>query len=196
MADVPEVVEVVYTGPRMSVWAAAWLYAQVFTSRPDIASQHRTDTVRVLLAWAITVEARTAGLVPASGLLDSPGALARVSVGRVGIRRLSKMTAIMEFIPANLGIPPRPYEVGYAAYRDLFEAVDMDGVRVESLDDLDEPALKRQLDQVEQRWEAARQSAATVVMRAMLELIGDRADDGCLGQFGGWVNGYLSLRAE
>lgn len=183
-----------YDGPPLSIWQAAWLYAEAICDLDDqqaSAGQGPTgEAERVLLARAITCAADQAGL-PAMGadMLDRPDALAAVSMLRLYQDSLHEVRSILEFGETTLGRVPRPGEPGYATYQQLAELVRQDDVTPAEL--LADPELKRRIDEAIETWGAHRERAQNAVMGAIMRSAANPHADVPLFLFGGWVNDYL-----
>lgn len=109
----------------MSLWHAAYLWAVAITEAGGRARSQRTnEAVRVLITFAITVEARHwPGLVPRSGLLDGPGVLARISMVTLLDRQLHTFLDAMLGLLMCHGAAPAPWEPGYAEFQSLQDSL-------------------------------------------------------------------------
>lgn len=189
-----EVGEVAYDGPPLSLWRAAWLYAEVVAAHLPVKGRHHADEVTALLARAISVEADTEGLLP-SGLsapLDTPAVLGAVSLPVVGVRRLHEVSSLFEFVK-DVGAQPAPDEPGYPAYRKLYGLIWQDGMTSEQV--LANPALHERLDDALAEWNANLKLALAAITGAIFSVAGDDDTDVTLARLGHQVNQLLAGRA-
>ena|GEM_PF-7095295 len=193
-----EPVAVRYAGPPMTVWQAAYLYAEVITGLVPASRRETPDPdpdpdelVRVMLARAITVAADGAGLItPGQATLASPEVLAPVSLPRLFLEHLHEIGSIVEFVKP-LGCIPGPDEPGHAVYARWRDELLAGGASAQQV--LADPALRRRMQASGAHWQAHRERAQTAVRCAMMRVVADlMAPDAPLSLLGGHVNAYLA----
>lgn len=186
-------VPVRYDGAPLSIWQAAWLYAETICELSDQRRRKGTPSTgaveRVVLARAITCAADQAGLdAMAAEMVDRPDALAAVSLPQLYLHNLHEITSITEFSRPTLGRVPQPAEPGYAAYEQLTGLVRADVTPEAALAD---PELLRHMTSAAETWNTHREQAQAAVLAAItsvgvdpettpdipLSLIGDRVND-------------------
>ena len=145
----------------LSLWQAAYLWAGLITD----ASDHQPvpgEDVRVLITYAITVEARhLPGLVPGSCvLLDGPAALGSVSLVALLERQLHTFLDTMLGLFMSYGVAPVPWEPGYPEFQSL-------------LRDAARPSVESMMDGLPREWDhavaVARDAVTTVIMRLVTD---------------------------
>ncbi|ALG12096.1 hypothetical protein [Kibdelosporangium phytohabitans] len=106
-------------GKCMSLWQAAYVWAEAITDAGG-RSPYASESVRVLLCYAITVEARhTPGLVPDTGVVEGPEVLASISTVTLMDRQLHTFLDAMLGLLMSHGVQPEPWEPGFAAFQSL-----------------------------------------------------------------------------
>jgi hypothetical protein len=115
-------VAVVYDGPPMTPWRVAYLYAEVIAWLPLRPVDE--DSVRVIIARAITIAAHHAGITaPTDVAVPTPGVFAPICMGQLYLQHLDAVRCINEFVDRSWGHTPAVDEPGHTTFTALHDWV-------------------------------------------------------------------------
>lgn len=186
-----ERVEVLYDGPPMTPWTAAYVWAAAMTP-PELTGDTGGDgdgLARALLARAITIAAREDGVLD-GGPVPGPAVLATMSVPTVMLTRLEPpLKGMLEFTKDTLGYRPMPGEPGFQAYTRIDDMIRSYGLTPEDV--LEHRGLIADLKRDGAIVMAAVTTARNATLRAVTRLTPADGEDLLFAQAGGWLNEFL-----
>lgn len=203
-----ELVDIVYDGPPMTPWTAAYLWASLITTLGGFRRRRGTgpsiadvpdpgdSAARALIARAISIQSRVSG-VTGNGLIAGPGMLAELSLARL-TSYVQQPGLVIHYMDEGYGHRPTPGELGYQAYQAVYETIRAGGVTIE------EVAADRQLnDEIQRSTDELLThlgEAGGLLIRSLQLAIPDSPDaaipeDVYFGQLGHYLNEYLPTAA-
>ncbi len=192
-----------YTGPPVTVWAAAHLIAEAlmaklprtFAAAGD-ADRHKVETA--MIAYAITVVANSSGaVIPDTDTVASPQVFADVPVLAVAQLLRDELNLSLALIDRS-GHWPAVNDPGAVAFLTWLRLVDTDGASVGEVtgDVLADPNLKQRVDDDIRVFRDHAQRAYRAVIFGALRLRPDPQDTNMsLSYFGRLINEHLASSA-
>lgn len=194
---------VVYFGPAMTPWEAAWLWATVLDKLSSWSPQQGefadfevpASATRVFLARAISIQARLERFITSDDLVPSPGVLSPLSVLNVGNMQLDPVIKpILDFIQPSGDRPHHPSERGYQPYRDVHDAIHAGLVTAGEV--LADEQLSQEISRSADELTDQAGKGLSAVLKAITLTTTDRAQDVTLGALGSFMNDLLAAEVK